>query len=60
MGDQTPYWILLIGIVVALIGVWVGLNVLRARRHRSDGQHLQVDIAESETLAEHPVTRNRE
>ena len=52
MGDQTPYWILLIAVVVALIALWVGLNVLRDRRHRSEGEHLQMHIANPETLAD--------
>ena len=50
--DYFPYWILLVALAAAFIGLSVGIKVLRARRHRSDGQHLVADIGKPETLAD--------
>ena len=60
--DDFPYWILIVGLAAALIGLVVGIKKLRARRHRSDGQHLVVDIAKPETLADTgtPLNRSRD
>jgi hypothetical protein len=57
--DYFPYWILIVALVVALIGLIVGLKVLRNRRHRSEGEHLVADIAKPETLADVDAPRDR-
>jgi hypothetical protein len=46
----SPYLILIVCLILALIGFLVGRRWLARRRHRHEAQHLVADIAEPETL----------